>query len=154
MNLDAKGHNVQFNDSFDISFQYLYRADKRYRENMSHRRAVDFHDWINVALLVFIGILLGIAIESVYKLIAMGAWFIALIVTVPFLFVFLLEILMDKVFNQFFTIGVRRVYEPKNQKKKPLIVMLSFPTSFVFGFLLAKAGMGNTFLDFAKNLLG
>lgn len=114
---------------------------------MKKRREMALWDWANAGFLLLIGLLLGVALDSVIDLVAMGYWIMAVILVLAFLAVFVFELLMDKVFDKFFHIGVKRVSEPDEQKYKPLIVLLSFPTGMLLGVLLAGTGWDHAVLS-------
>lgn len=119
---------------------------------MTQRREMELWDWINTGFLLLIGLLLGIALDYIGQLVAMGFWVIAVILLLLFLAVFLFELLMDKIVNRIFTIAVRQVNEPSERKKKPLMVILSFPSGVLLGVLLARVGLSIAILDLIKNL--
>ncbi len=119
---------------------------------MKQRRSMELWDWVNATFLLLIGLLLGIALDGIGQLVATGFWIMALILVLLFLAVFLFELLMDKVFNRFFTIGVRQVNEPGTNKYRPLIVMFSLPSGILIGVLLARLGLAGTVLEMLKNL--
>lgn len=111
---------------------------------MSERRKMGASDWMNAAVNVVIGALLGSATYGLAQLVASGSWLMALILVLLAAGLFLIVVLSDKLFDLFS--GVR--FRPaKNPKPKPLPRVLSLPLGFVLGVVLAVLGLDTAILD-------
>jgi uncharacterized membrane protein len=114
---------------------------------MSERRKMGVADWINAAINVVIGALLGSLIYGLAQLVAGGSWLIAMIILFLNAGLFFLIVLSDKLFDRFYPVRFRPAKNPKPQPPKPLLRVLSLPSGFVLGIVLAVPGLDRTILD-------
>jgi len=115
---------------------------------MNERRKMGAGDWINAAINVLIGILLGSAIYGLVQLVISGFWLMALILVLLGGGLFLFMLLFDKLFDRLFSIGIRPARNPQPQPPKPLLRVLSLPLGFMIGVVLAVLGLDRTILGF------
>lgn len=115
---------------------------------MSERRKMGVGDWINAAINVVIGVLLGSVVYGLVQLVASGSWLMALITVILAGGLFLLIALSDKLFDRLFPIGIRPAKTPQTQRPKPLLRALSLPSGFLLGVVLAVLGLDRTILGF------
>lgn len=113
---------------------------------MRERRKMGTGDWINAAINVLIGVLLGFVIYGLVQLVASGSWLMAMILVLLGGGLFLFMILQDKLFDRLFSIGIRPARNPQPQLPKPLLRVLSLPLGFILGVVLAFLGLDRTIL--------
>jgi len=115
---------------------------------MSERSKMGLGDWINAAINVVIGVLLGSVMHGLVQLVASGSWLMAMIVLFLAVGLFLLVVLSDKLFDCLFPIGIRPARTPQTQRPKPLLRVLSLPSGLIFGVVLAVLGLDRMILSF------
>jgi hypothetical protein len=113
---------------------------------MSERRKMVVGDWMNAAINVVIGVLLGSVIYGLVQLVASGSWLMAMILVLLGVGLFLFMVLNDKLFDRLFPIGIRPAKNPQPQSPKPLLRVLSLPLGFMFGVVLAVLDLDGTIL--------
>ena len=115
---------------------------------MNERRRMGVGDWVNAAINLVIGALLGSVIYGLAQLFASGSWLTAMIMLFLAAAFFLLMVLSDKLFDRLFPIGIRPAKTPQTQRPKPLLRVLSLPSGFVLGVVLAVLGLDRTIIGF------
>ena len=115
---------------------------------MSERRGMEVGDWFNAAINVVIGVFLGSLIYRLVQLVASGFWLMALIMVFLGAGLFFFMVLSDKLFDLFSGVRFRPAKNPKPQPPKPMLRVLSLPSGFILGFVLAVLGLDSTILDF------
>lgn len=114
---------------------------------MSERRGMEVGDWFNAAVNLAIGVLLGSVVYRLVQLVASGSWLMALIMIFLGAGLFLFMVLSDKLFDLFSGVRFRPAKNPKPQPPKPLLRILSLPSGFIVGVVLAVAGLDTAILD-------
>lgn len=115
---------------------------------MSERREMEAGDWINSAINIAIGVLLGSVFYGLAQLVAGGSWLMALILLFLGAGLFLFMVLFDKLFDRLFPTGIRPARTPQAKRPKPLLRVLSLPFGFILGVVLAVLGLDTTLLGF------
>ena len=117
---------------------------------MTDRRSMQIEDWMKAAFNVVIGLFLGLALDALLRLLAAGAWGMAMAVVIPslgfVLFVLVFDGAMGKLFDRFLPSGVRPARKPAATDRKPLGRLLSLPAGIVVGVILARLGLTNDIL--------
>lgn len=113
---------------------------------MGERRNMGVSDWINSAINVVIGVLLGSVIYGMVQLVAIGAWLTDMFMLLIFGGVFLLMVLSDKLFDRLFQTGIRPAKTPQTKRPKPLLRVLSLPSGVILGVVLAVLGFDRPIL--------
>lgn len=103
-------------------------------------------DWINATTNVVIGVLIGFVIYGLVQLVTSGSWLMAMILIFLGGGLFLLEGLIDKLFDRLFPIGIRPARNPRPQSPKPLVRVLSLPVGFMLGVVLAGLDLDGTII--------
>ena len=114
---------------------------------MSERRSMQLGDWLNAAVSVVIGALLGSAAYGLAQLVASGAWLMAAIIVLLGITLFLIMVIMDKISDRLFPSWIGTVGKRQKQLLKPLARVLSLPVGFLIGMVLAVLGFDRTLLD-------
>ena len=114
---------------------------------MNERREMEVGDWVSAIINVAIGALLGSAAYGLAKLVASGAWLMAVILVVLLGGLFLVMVLFDWLVDRLFPIGIRTAKDPHEKKPKPLPRALSLPVGFILGVVLAVLGLDRVLLD-------
>jgi len=113
---------------------------------MDERRKMGAGDWMNAAINVVIGVLLGSVVYGLGKLAASGSWMMVIILVFLGGGLFLFMVLHDKLFDRLFPIGIRPAKIPKPQSPKPLLRVLSLPSGFILGVVLAVLDLDGAIL--------
>jgi len=98
---------------------------------MAERPRMNFEDWANAAGLLAVGFFLGLATNAALPL--LGTEFQYLVILIPvlfggvFLFIWLTDGLIDRVFVILFGRGTEPARTPKAKRRKPLARLLSLP---------------------------
>ena len=104
-------------------------------------------DWLNAAINLLVGVLLGSVFHGVVELVAGGYWLIAPIMLLPAAGLFLFMVLQDKLFERLFPVGIRPANPPQAQRRKPLLRVVSLSSGFLLGVLLASLGLDGALPD-------
>ena len=110
---------------------------------MSERRRMQIGDWINAGFLLVIGVYLGFAVDGLLQLATTSFWPMVIILLLMFVGIFLFELLVDKLFNRIFPIGVRSANKSEAKRPKPLTILLSLPAGVTLGIVLARLGLAD-----------
>jgi hypothetical protein len=113
---------------------------------MQERPSMEPGDWFQAAINGVIGVFLGIATHGLVQLVAIGAWWMALILVVLGVGYFFFVQLADKLFDWIFPSGIRTVGKRRGQPK-PLLRVLSLPAGLLVGIALAGLGLDTVLLD-------
>lgn len=103
-------------------------------------------DWINTALNLVLGVLLGNVIAGLVQLVATGFWVLAILMPVLFAGLLLFGGLIDGLVDRVFPSGIRPARKPKARRRLPLLRRLSLPVGIVVGVALAQVGLGDRLL--------
>ena len=104
-------------------------------------------EWVNTAMKVMIGVLMGMAIHGVAELMLRGAWFYVLLIVVLSIGLFLLVLLHEFIGEKLFPSGIRPARKPRTILKAPLSRRLSLPAGLVIGIALAALGLDEPLFD-------
>jgi len=113
---------------------------------MNERRGMQMGDWVNAAINVVIGVLLGSAADGLIQLATTSFWPLAVVIPLLFAGVFLFSWALDLLTDRLFTIGVRPAPKPKEKGRTPLPRLLSLPAGLILGIALARLGLDNKIL--------
>ncbi len=113
---------------------------------MTGRRSMTLGDWLNSAVNLIIGLLLGMATFGLAKLLNAGLWLSALLVILPFLALVAFVQLMDGLLERLFPTGVRPANAPAAQEPKPMTRRLSLPAGFGLGVIAGALGFSEPIL--------
>src|SRR6056297_1370174 len=102
---------------------------------VTQRREMRPFDWLNAASLVVMGVLLGFAAYGLFGLIGTSFWPVAVLIVILFGGIFLLQAVLDRLFQWFVPTGIKPAHESIPQQRRPLVVMLSLPVGFVIGVI-------------------
>lgn len=116
------------------------------KEYVSGRRSMQFGDWMNMIVLVILGVLLGVAIDGLVRLLTTAFWPVAVIIPFLFISVLLLGELFDGFVDRIFPSGIRPARKPKTANRTPLLRLLSLPIGFMVGITLARLGFSDAIL--------
>jgi len=97
---------------------------------------MQFDDWLNGAALLAVGVFLGLAVSEFLKLDGAAVWRAILSIIIPFGFVFLLIVLMDRIGGPVKPAAVRRWI-----KRKPLALQFFLPAGILIGAVGAQFGL-------------
>jgi hypothetical protein len=103
-------------------------------------------DWINAAISLVIGVLLGSAADGLVQTATTAFWPVAVITPLLFAGAFLVMWVSDKLLDRLFPIGVRPATKPQTSGRAPLPRLLSLPVGVVLGLVLARLGLDDTIL--------
>lgn len=112
---------------------------------MTDRRKMQFGDWINGAALLAIGVLLGVALGEWLTLEGAAFWFAIVYIFIPFGFVFLLILLLPKVFD-YLNYGVKPAAVKRWERRKPLALFFFVPAGVIVGVVGAQFGLAELLL--------
>jgi hypothetical protein len=107
---------------------------------------MELGDWLQAAVNVVLGILVGIVVFKLTQLVVSGAWLMALILVVLGGGYVLFVQLADKLFDWIFPSGIRTVGKREDQPK-PLLRAQSLPAGLLLGIALAGLGLDTVLLD-------
>jgi len=96
--------------------------------------------WSMALVNIVIGVLLGVAINGLARLMLSGAWVAVFTLLALFAALFLIVWLHDRLGETLFPSGIRPARKPKRVRKTPLFRRLSLPVGLVLGVLLAALG--------------
>lgn len=125
------------------------KADKQDPEIRAQRAAAFFAQaghWASSAVNFVIGVLLGVAINGLVRLMFTGAWAAIINIVVLSAALFFIVFLHDRLGRKLFPTGIRPAREPKGVSKKPLFRRLSLPTGLVLGVVVASLGLDDWLL--------
>jgi hypothetical protein len=103
-------------------------------------------DWVNAAISVVIGVFLGSAADGLVQLATTAFWPIAVITPLLFAGLFLFMLVLDRLLDRLFSIGVRPARKPKEEGRTPLPRLLSLPAGVVLGVVMARLGLDTMIL--------
>ncbi len=112
---------------------------------MRTRQKMQTFDWFNFAALFAVGVFLGLAIDGLFALAAMGAWSsILMIIAVSAGFI-VFYVILERVF-EFISTG--RLSAPRQLQKprKPLILLFGLPLGITIGIIGAQFGLDDLLL--------
>lgn len=113
---------------------------------MAIRRKMQLGDWFNCAMLLAVGLFLGLALANMVQLIGTPFWPIIIIIPVLFGGVFLLEWLLDSLVERVFGLGIKPAPKSKNGHRRPIILLLSLPAGIVIGLVGMQFGLDDILL--------
>lgn len=100
-------------------------------------------DWVNSALNLVIGLLLGWAAYGLLGLVTTAFWPLIIVIPALFLGVLLLDSGLARVFERFLPTGIKPAATPR---RKPLPRRLSLPLGLAFGLVAAWLGLSLPFI--------
>ncbi|MFK7914114.1 MAG: hypothetical protein AB8B93_09385 [Pseudomonadales bacterium] len=106
---------------------------------------MQWKDWLNAAVNLVIGLLLGLAVFYLGQLVTTGSWLLALSIVILSAGLWLFEGLLDRVMEKIFPSGIRPARSPK-RRATPLPRRLSMPAGLVLGAALAWLGWSDKIL--------
>jgi len=115
---------------------------------MTERRRMTVGDWVNSAAMLAMGVLLGLVVHNLSKLVG-TAYFWPMLILIPVLFggVILLDRVVDGLFERIFPSGVKAAPKPQGKARRPLALLLSLPTGFTIGVIGAQFGLSALVLE-------
>jgi hypothetical protein len=96
--------------------------------------------WANALVNFVIGVLLGVAINGLARLMLSGAWVAVFTLLALFAALFLIVWLHDRLGETLFPSGIRPARKPRRGRQTPLFRRLSLPLGLVIGVVLAVLG--------------
>ena len=96
--------------------------------------------WASAAVNLVIGVLLGVAINGLARLMFSGAWLAVINLLILFAALSLIVWLHDRLGDWLFPSGIRPARKPEKARRKPLFRRLSLPAGLVLGIVLAGLG--------------
>ena len=111
----------------------------------SERRIMHIGDLVNAAALLIVGLFLGSVVNDLVRM-ATTDWLFALFIVLLFASLFLVVWIFDILFDRFFPIGIRTSRNSQGKERKPLPLLVSLPTGFVVGMVLARLGLDEAVL--------
>jgi len=94
----------------------------------------------SAAINLVIGVLLGVAINGLARLMFSGAWLAVINLLVLFAALSLIVWLHDRLGDWLFPSGIRPARNPKKARRAPLFRRLSLPAGLMLGIVLAGFG--------------
>jgi hypothetical protein len=119
------------------------KADKKKSDLHDQRTASALQragDWASAAVNLVIGVLLGVAINGLARLMFSGAWLAVINLLVLFAALSLIVWLHDRLGDWLFPSGIRPARNPRRVREKPLFRRLSLPAGLLLGLVLAGLG--------------
>jgi hypothetical protein len=114
---------------------------------MGDRRKMRTGDRVNGAVILVVGLFLGLAIDGMIRLVGTGFWPVAVIILILFRGVFLFELAIEGLFNRIVPSGIKPASQPKAKERKPLVLLLSLPAGIAIGMILSRLGLSETLLS-------
>lgn len=113
---------------------------------MSNRPRMEPGDWINAALILAVGLFLGLALSNMIRLASTPSW--PLVILIPALFgaVLLFDRMIGGLFEKIFPSGLRSASISKGKKRKPLALLGSLPMGIIIGLIGAEFGLDDLLL--------
>lgn len=121
-------------------------SSSRSDDYVAVRSIMQFGDWVNTVILVFLGIILGIVIDALMQLLTTALWPVAIIIPLIFAGVLLFGKLFDEILNRIFPGGIRPARKPQVASRKPLPRLLSLPVGLIIGIIMVRLGYGDAIL--------
>jgi hypothetical protein len=114
--------------------------------NAEERRSMELGDWGSAAFNVVLGVVLGVLINNLAKLLTTTLWPLAAAIPIFFAGVFFIEWVSDRLLDRLFPSGIRPASPPRPKRRKPLPRLLSLPVGVGIGIALAQLGFGDQIL--------
>ena len=116
-------------------------------DKLAEKPVMQAGDWINATVNIVCGVFMGVALESLIRLMTTDSWPVAVLISLLaaglIFFVSLFDGLVDRVFSN----GIRPAHKPQTVRRAPLLRRLSLPAGLVFGVVLASLGLGDGLLS-------
>ncbi|MEQ5814214.1 hypothetical protein J3362_01755 [Marinobacter sp. NFXS11] len=122
------------------------KPDKQESEVRARRAAAFFAQaghWASSAVNVVIGVLLGVAINGLVKLMFTGAWAAVFNIAVLSAVLFFIVFLHDRLGKKLFPSGIRPACGSEEERKTSLVRRLSLPAGVVCGVFFTSLGLGD-----------
>jgi len=114
--------------------------DSKLRDQRTATLLDQIGHWAMASVNFVIGVLLGVAINGLARLMLSGAWVAVFTLLALSAALFLIVWLHDRLGEKLFPSGIRPARKPKRVRKTPLFRRLSLPVGLVLGILLAALG--------------
>lgn len=100
-------------------------------------------DWANTAVNLVLGVFVGIAIHGLMQLITTAFWPVAIVISLLFAVVPLIDYWLDWLIDRVFPSGIRAARKPQAEGRTPLPRLLSLPAGLIVGVALARLDLDN-----------
>jgi len=114
--------------------------------SVNERRRMQFGDWLNAAISLIIGMLLGSVVDGLAQLVTTGLWLSAVVIVLVGAGFFLFMLVFDKLSDRLFLIGVRPATKQQAKGRTPLPRLVSLPVGVVLGVVLTRLGFDGAIL--------
>lgn len=101
---------------------------------------MQFEDWFDTGIKVLIGMFLGFVTDTLAQMATTAFWPVAVILA----FIFLFELIFDKLTDRLFLSKVRESNHANRRGSKPLLRKMSLPAGVLFGVVLAELRLDGT----------
>lgn len=112
---------------------------------MRPRQSMQMFDWINWIAILAVGVFLGLAINGLVDLAAVGAWGSIMVILGLCAGGLVLYFLIERVIN-FISIGRFSAPQQLQKPRKPLALFFALPIGIIIGVIGAQFGLGDLLL--------